>query len=256
MSPATGTIDDVIEKLTAVIHECRRIESPIGYFAALYRRITIAVKQAIAARQFDDNERMERIDVTFASRYLDALEQYRSGAQPTMPWAIAFRAARYSSPLVFQHLLLGVNAHVNLDLGIAVAEVCPGTALAGVRNDFFRLNALLGGQVDTVRRELSEICFLLRWTALLGRPEDRLVSLAVDLGRDHAWGIAQRLAAASPAEQPAVIQQAEAEAARLANDIRSPGLLLGLLFRLIRLTERGTVARKIDFLVARGPAAH
>jgi hypothetical protein len=250
--PTPATIDDVIARLTAIIDESRKAQSPIGYFAALYRRITMAVNQSIARKEFDDNERMDRIDVTFASRYLEALDQFRSGKPPSAPWAVAFRAAGSPGPLVLQHLLLGVNAHVNLDLGIAIATVCPGAALDSVKNDFFKLNAILASQVDTVRRELSDFCFLLRWTSLLGRPEDRLVDLAVDLGRDYAWHFAQKLAPTAAPEQGPLIEQAAKEAAGFANDILSPDLLLDILFSIVRLTEQGTVASRIAHLAGSG----
>jgi hypothetical protein len=42
------------------------------------------------------------------------------------------------SPRVVQHVLLGMNAHINLDLGVAAAEVAPGPAIAGLRGDFDR----------------------------------------------------------------------------------------------------------------------
>ena len=44
-------------------------------------------------------------------------------------WSVAFHAAHRRPPIIFQHLLLGMNAHINLDLGIACAEVAPGPAI-------------------------------------------------------------------------------------------------------------------------------
>lgn len=44
-----------------------------GYFAVLYRKVTAKVKEGIAAGFFDDPGPMERLDVLFADRYLDAV---------------------------------------------------------------------------------------------------------------------------------------------------------------------------------------
>ena len=70
--PAVTTIDEVIEVLQSIIEWSIRAESRLGYFAALYKRITIAVGVAIEQGAFEDGPRMERFDVAFAVRYFDA----------------------------------------------------------------------------------------------------------------------------------------------------------------------------------------
>ena len=47
------------------------------------------------------------------------------------------------APVILQHLLLGINAHINLDLGIAAVETSPGNQLAPLKNDFDMINKLL-----------------------------------------------------------------------------------------------------------------
>src|SRR5262249_19004293 len=59
--------------------------------------------------------------VTFASLYLDALEAAMSGGQPTRPWQIAFGAPGDLPAL--NHVLLGMNAHINFDLPQALVTV-------------------------------------------------------------------------------------------------------------------------------------
>ena len=78
--------------------------------------MTAKVAEGIAARFFDDGERMERLNVAFAARCLSALGACRHGAPPTRSWALAFEAGEALRPVVLQHLLVGINAHMNLDL--------------------------------------------------------------------------------------------------------------------------------------------
>jgi hypothetical protein len=94
------------------------------------------VNEAILAGHFEDSARMERLDVAFANRYLDALESYHRGEELSKCWRTCFRAAHNWHPIVLQHLLLGIDAHINLNLGIAAAQTSPGTQLAGLRRDF------------------------------------------------------------------------------------------------------------------------
>ena len=69
--PEAQTIDEVIEALDGVLDEARRDGSRLGYFAALYRKVTIEVKKGIAAGYFDDGPRMERLDVLDYANWLN-----------------------------------------------------------------------------------------------------------------------------------------------------------------------------------------
>ena len=81
-------IDKIIEKLTDIIDTSIQTKSRQGYFAALYRKVTIRIKEGIAENFFDNGERMERFDVIFANRYLAAYEAYQNHDKPSQSWAI------------------------------------------------------------------------------------------------------------------------------------------------------------------------
>src|SRR5271169_3383865 len=99
---AVNTIDDVIAALDAIIHRAWDEKSRIGYFPALYRRITRAVRDGVNQGQFTDGPLMERLDVVFATRYLDALSAYQSGSKPSRCWRQAFRACDNDDRLILQ----------------------------------------------------------------------------------------------------------------------------------------------------------
>ena len=84
---------------------------------------------------FDDGERMERLDVIFANFYIDAFEQYQNNQVITRSWKFAFETSERWWPIVLQHLLLGMNAHINLDLGVAAARTSPGDAIQELENE-------------------------------------------------------------------------------------------------------------------------
>ncbi len=66
------SIDEIVVDLTEIVERARADKSRIGYFAAMYRKVTLAIKEAIDAGEFDDAERMSLLDVVFAQRYVDA----------------------------------------------------------------------------------------------------------------------------------------------------------------------------------------
>src|SRR5574341_281185 len=135
-------------RLTDIITISRQEPSRLGYFAALYRKVTISVKEGIRSGRFEDGARMERLYVNFANRYLEAYDIHHQGEQPTASWQISFEAARHWRPIILQHLLLGINAHINLDLGIAAVETYPGDQLLALKHDFYEINQVLAELVQ------------------------------------------------------------------------------------------------------------
>ncbi len=246
---AASNIDEVIARLDEIVARSRSDSSRLGYFAALYRKVTVKVKDGIAAGFFEDGPRMERLDVIFANRYLAAYEQQRSGAAPSAAWAYAFEVADQRWPIVLQHLLLGMNAHINLDLGIAAAKTQPADRLGGLRGDFDKINEILAGLVGDVQNELARIWSVLRlMNRYLGSVETAIINFSMEKARDRAWSVAERVAPLDGARREAAIADLDREVALLGLVIRHPGIIGSSVMKTIRLGERGSVVRKIDIL--------
>lgn len=244
-----STIDEVIGQLTRIIDRSRSEKSRLGFFAALYRKVTIRVKQGIASGRFDDGPRMERLDVIFANRYLNALETYRSGQEPSACWQVAFRSAASSRLLVLQHLLLGMNAHINLDLGVAAAQTAPGAALPGLKRDFDEISVFLGEMLDEVQTDIAQVSPALGLLDRVGgRSDEVVVNFSMGKARDEAWRAAERLAALPVEQQAAEIASLDRKVALLSQVILHPGVKLALATTLIRLLESRDVPNIIDVL--------
>jgi len=54
------SIDEVIFALDKIIAESEQNNDPAGYFAALYRKVTIRVKDGIVSGYFIDGQRLEK----------------------------------------------------------------------------------------------------------------------------------------------------------------------------------------------------
>ena len=246
---AANSISEVIDQLDDIIDRSRAEESRIGFFAALYRKVTIQVKEGIAAGRFDDGPRMERLDVLFASRYLDALERYRKGEQPSRCWQVAFQAADRWRLIILQHLLLGINAHINLDLGIAASQTSPAPQMPDLKRDFDQINDILSGLLEEVQQELETLS---PWMGLLdrvaGRTDEAIMNFSMGRARAAAWGVAVTLSSASPEEAAREIDNLDEEIAGLARLIHDPGMLIRVPLFVIRLAERRSVPETIDTL--------
>ena len=249
---ATGpakTIDEVIERLTEIIDNSRSESSRLGYFAALYRNVTREVKRGIEAGRFENGERMERLDVNFANRYLAAFDSYHRGEAASRCWAFAFSVAPQWPPIVLQHLFMGMNAHINLDLGAAAAITCPGDQIQGLKHDFGEINNILAAMTTGVQWQLSQVTPLMKLLTRYTGGEDRAVlNWSIERARDFAWGVATRLAPLDPEQMQKELARLDTEVDLLAHLIRSPGIILGLLSSFVRLTEVRSVSRVIEIL--------
>lgn len=243
------SIDEVIDQLTLIIEWSKEQNARIGCFAALYRKVTLHVKQGILDGFFEDGPRMERLDIIFANRYIQACHASLTAKTPTHSWLNAFDAAHRWRPIVLQHLLMGMNAHINLDLGIAAAETVPPEQLPDLKADFGRINDVLASLVDQVQDELAEIWPILRiLNRLLGEVDNAIVNFSMGKARDAAWAFAEELAPLTAEARSESIALKDAGVAEFSRVILHPGLKLSLVLFLIRLGERGSTRDHIRIL--------
>ncbi|MGH9281913.1 MAG: DUF5995 family protein, partial [Acidimicrobiales bacterium] len=247
-APLPTTIKDVLKALDEVVDWALEEESRLGYFAAMYRIVTAKVAEGIEEGYFDDGPRMERLDVCFANRYLAALTAFEDEGRPTRSWELAFEAGASARLLVLQQLILGINAHINLDLGIAAATTAPGEDLPGLRRDFDRINEILALLIAGIERDLGEISPWIRLLATLGgRHDEEVVRWSIEVARTEAWRLATELAPLDPADWPGPVAARDARVARLARRVTNPGWLTAALL-LIRSRESNDVRRNIEAL--------
>ncbi len=253
--PLPGTIDEVVARLEGIMDECARSGSRLGFFAALYHKVTCRVREGIRAGEFEDNARMERLDVVFANRYIHAWDRYRSGEGPTASWDVCFRAAGKRGLLVLQHLLLGMNAHINLDLGIAAVEVAGPGGLKAIRKDFNAINgilALLTGDVMSSLRRVSPLLSLLGLHAT--RYNSILIQFSLSNARDGAWCFAEDLDGSGAADYRRIALERDASIATLASGLTRAKGPVRLTLAVIRLFEWNSPRKILRVLREGSPA--
>jgi hypothetical protein len=246
------TIDDVIDALDAIVRESRRDRVRFGYFAALYRRVTIEVKHRAAAGYFEDNDQMRLLDVIFANRYFEAIELYRRGQRPTESWRIAFDSAYRSQLRILQHLLLGINAHIGLDLGVAVVDLVDGSGLTEpLHRDYDRLNGLLAELVDEVQTQIAHVSPLLGiLDRLAGQWDEQMVNKGIVMARDGAWRVAEELVVLPLEERPAAIARRDRTVAAFGNTLARPRASFNPFWRLACVGESRSIPRVLDAMKA------
>jgi hypothetical protein len=246
-------INDVLAKLETIIDAYRARRSRLAFFPAVYRATTARVKAGIAAGQFADGARMNRLATTFANRYLAALDASAAGTAPgpARAWQVAFDAAARPHTMILQHVLVGMNAHINFDLPLAVIATANGGRLADIQTDFQEINRILAALLDPVQEVIDRFSPLLNILDRVGgRSDEQLVTFSINTARDEAWHEATRLAD-EPAEQRArSIVSLDRRVALLAQGIIVPDGALGLASSLIARTELDDIAVITDGLLA------
>jgi hypothetical protein len=242
-------IQDVVNQLTQIIEQCEATKNKAGFFAALYKRMTVAVRDGINANQFEDGARMEKLDMIFAQRYLDAYSAYSSKQLCSHSWQFAFDCCTDNSLIVLQHLLLGINTHINLDLAIAAAEVAPGDSIHALQNDFNKINSLISSLTDDIQECLCEVWIPMRMLMKIANGKQMAVlNFSIDKAREASWASAVLLANMNTEQRNIYIQQMDGFVKILATKIKVPDIATRFMLEAIRITEYNDVARIIKLI--------
>lgn len=249
--PAANTIQDVIKQLDLIIARSREQQSAMGYFAMLYRRMTVAVCDGINSNYFEDGARMEQLDTVFAGRYLDAWEAYTHQQKCSNAWYATFEACHNPELVVLQHLLAGVNAHINLDLGIAAAAIAPGERIFSLQADFDRINTIIAALTQSVQDSLAKIWFPLRaLERITNNNQEAVLNFSISTARKTAWANAVALAFIQGELRDTHINTIDTAVVTIARRIIHPGTITGMMLSAVRAMENQSVDENIDLLKA------
>lgn len=205
-----------------------------GYFPALYARVTSKIAASIADGHFEDGERMDIFATTFASYYIRA---FRREIPRPRCWQASWAVATDDDLLIVQHLLLGINAHVNHDLPQAVIEVVGRTGdLAGARHDFNAINDVLAATSVGVLRDLDRVSRWVNEVAALGG--GRAFNFSLRVARARAWSAAEHLSSLPVDDRPPYVGELDRLVSVLAYLVTRPTFPTTLLIKAARRLEQ------------------
>jgi len=253
------SIDALITEMEELLVPLEAAGDARRFFHATYLRTTRAVRDAVRSGLFSDPDWVERWDVAFARRYLDALRADTDGAAVPQPWAIAFRAAQ-DQPAVpaLRHVLLGMNAHINYDLPQALVAVISNSEFhdpavtSQRRADHQRIDEVLSRRVGAEDAELARLTPRSVADSLLVPVNQAASRRFLRESRAKVWdnavelNAARALGAAAYAERLADLEQLSG--ARVAELVR-PGQVL------VRLAVHGFGVRLVARPAVRPPRA-
>ena len=181
-------VDDVVRNLNQIIDWAMAEQSTIGYFAVLYKRSTMAIREAIDGDLFKNSARMAAFDVVFAQRYFDALNAFFHPDEfpdLNLAWEVAFVGHANPETTMLQQMLAGLNAHICFDLGVAAVTVAPNR-LRELKPDFDRITDVVGTQTRGMIVVFERLSPGFRWVRWL-LPERWVIGRVLGKFRNAAW---------------------------------------------------------------------
>jgi hypothetical protein len=219
--------------LRRVERELARLAEELGcdhraVFATTYRLLTRELRLTIEADRdhFDDPAGIGVLAEVFHDMYERALDDHAHGREVPPAWRVAFESNEHAEHSAGQDMLLAINAHVQRDMPLAVAEVglrAPdGTSR---KADHDRVNQVLRRAYDRIVPEVAD-----RYDPAMGllghepTGADGTGATQMVAGwREGVWRNAERLTAAgSEAHRQLVTSSIEANAVAWAHAMAAP----------------------------------
>ncbi|MCY1140944.1 DUF5995 family protein [Actinoplanes sp. Pm04-4] len=197
-----GGIGEVVSRLVtvqAILDELppSRAANRVSAFNELYLKITRRVEAALVSG-VNSPDFLELLDVEFAKRYFDALTLWNNDDEETPDvWEVLFKRAGDVRMSRLTAAMLGVNAHINHDLSLALIGTWNelGAPEAGddvIDPDYLLVNEIFYEEIPPLRRGFST-----RWQMeldeLVGPLDDWSQRILVTVTRARAWDQARRL---------------------------------------------------------------
>lgn len=228
-----------------------------GVFVTAYATITEAIEARSDAGGFRDPEWVRAYLVAFGALYRDALHRdvvaRRSGTgddarRVPKAWRIAFDAAAAGRGWVIQHLMLGINAHINHDLALALLIAGLDGDRAAHYADHTAVNAVLAGAMLALKTEVAG-----KWAPVLerldhaaGTIDDDVTVFSIEKARDHAWAMAVAIDATRGTPGETLLRTAlDEQAAVVARLILAPPAETPVVTRAWRWLERFDMAARV-----------
>ncbi len=195
--------DPILEQMRQQSLQWEQATDQRSVFLSCYALMTDNMLLTLQQGEFHDPVWVDRLLRRFASYYFTALEAYnRSESSAPAVWRVVFDATRSPEVQALQHLLLGVNTHINYDLVLTLVDLLEGeweTLSAEQRShryaDHCHVNEVIGRTIDAVQDQIIEprLPALDLVDHLFGPVDEWLTSRLIRQWREQVWRQAEQM---------------------------------------------------------------
>ncbi|MDW8229966.1 MAG: DUF5995 family protein [Saprospiraceae bacterium] len=202
---------DLLDRMNAQASAWERKGDQRCHFQRCYSMMSANMVKAIADGRFHDAAWVERLMLRFADYYYDALQLYDGQSDQTPAvWKQVHDATCHRRLHILQRLLLGINAHINYDLPLALYEclrdewpTADETARQRRREDHETVNRVIAETIDAVQDSIIEprAVAMALIDRLMGRTDEWLLAQLIRNWRTEVWLVARQLLEANDDHQ-------------------------------------------------------
>ncbi|WP_116108904.1 DUF5995 family protein [Lewinella sp. IMCC34191] len=193
---------DILQRMDGRVNEWKSTGDARHVFLGCYRMMTGGMLEAIDANVFHDREWISELLHRFAGYYFDALTCYDCGDRVPEVWRHVHEVSAKQDLREVQHLLLGVNAHINYDLVLTLCDMLerewndlPPEQRKIRYADHCRVNEVIAGTIDRVQDQiLAPNDPVMGWLdRACGRLDEYLIAGLIRRWREEVWQRARTL---------------------------------------------------------------
>jgi hypothetical protein len=144
------TAEGVVARMEILMDEFERTPSCAMLIPFLHTYLLITKAVVRERLHFVYPRELETFDVSFAHHYFRPLEQFLFADKLVAPWSTYYQYCSRPDGSAFVQMLLGINAHINGDLGRTLFETSYRR-----RKDFLHINTILENEIPRVLRYLA-----------------------------------------------------------------------------------------------------
>ncbi|MFB6262891.1 MAG: DUF5995 family protein [Bradymonadaceae bacterium] len=228
-----ATVDDAADRLGELLDAFRDRHDRRAVFLTAYHRMTLALQEKLGTGFFEDEPWVRSYLISFANLYRVAVHDHHVGEVDDLPdcWQFTLEHAVDEEGLVLQDLLLGINAHVNHDLALALDEAGLESDTGSKYRDHTAINEVIATVVDPVQQAIADHYSeaLGALDELFGRLDEMVTNFSFEKAREFAWRHGRELEKAEGGrEHRRAAETLDREVTELAEAIAGPPVVASL----------------------------
>lgn len=186
-------------------------------FLSCYSMMSQSMLEAINKEQFIHGTWVSQLLLRFSQYYFDALEHYDQNPEASpMVWRQVHDASRNPKINVTQNLLLGVNAHINYDLPLALYDCLvdtwtqlPENHKETLKRDHELVNEIIASTIDSVQDSIinPSSWSMAALDVIMCRADEWLLSKLISSWRNDVWQVNLQLLSSKGLENRELIRK-------------------------------------------------
>lgn len=143
-----------------------------------------------------------------------------------------------------QHLMMGMNAHINLDLAVAASTFMADQPIQDFEHDFKVVNDILAELTNEMQYKLGKISFFMFLLDWFGKSkDDEVINFSITNARGQSWRTAQILWSLEQEDKPKFQSEVDKFVSKLSHVIKKPkSKILLKAIKIIKTFEEKDVA--------------